>query len=346
MITAMRVMFVVLAFALVTMASRGYAQVAAPSKSTDAASLGLADLTDDLSRQQLFGEIKAADRKGNANETARAEEATQTFNLEGPFRFPGDTKYDTALDKPRVDAHFGVDVSHYTDSAFPFELLKARNVQFLYMKATQGVRGLDGKFAYFWKRAGDLPKGKQVHRGAYHFLSACQNTDCQLDPTDWGKRQADTFVKVIRANGGLLPTDMPPVVDLEWDKPTRAAPDRWQNYEAKDIAAVVDAFVTEVQTQLHRTPMIYTTRAWWNERMKELPITATMKRTPLWLADYSKSSRASEEPRTIGDAKWALWQFTDAGTMAVGFSDAFDTNIYKGSLPALYKTLEVDEFAG
>jgi lysozyme len=345
MVTATRLMSVVCVFAVLTVAEHGYAQIAAPASPTDAASLGLTELTDDLSRQQLFGEIQAADRKGGANETARAEEATQTFNLVGPFRFPGDTAYDSALNKPRVDSYFGVDISHYTTSAFPIDFLKVRNVQFLYMKATQGAQGLDGKFAYFWKRAGDLPYGKQVHRGAYHFLSACRDTDCQLDPANWGKRQADTFVKVIRANGGLLPTDMPPVVDLEWDKLTRTAPDRWQNYEAKDIAAVVDAFVTEVLGQLHRAPMIYTARVWWNERMNAMPMTATMKRTPLWLADYSKSSRASEDPRTIGGAKWALWQFTDAGTMATGFNDSFDTNIYKGSLPALYKMLEVKEFA-
>jgi len=346
MFTATRFMSVVFGVAVAAIAAHGYAQVATPGAPTDAASLGLIELTDDLSRQQLFGEIQAADRNGSANETARAEEATQIFNLVGPFRFPGDTTYDSALNQPRVDSYFGVDISHYTTSAFPIDLLKVRNVKFLYMKATQGTRGLDGKFAYFWKRTGDLPIGKKVHRGAYHFLAACKDAECQLDPANWGKLQADTFLKVIRANGGLLSTDMPPVVDLEWDKATRTAPDRWQNYLAKDIAAVVDAFVIEVRTQLHRAPMIYTTSVWWNERMKAMPMTTTMKTTPLWLADYSKSSRASEVPRTIGDSKWALWQFTDSGTMATGLSDAFDTNIYKGSLPSLYKTLGVEEFAG
>jgi lysozyme len=340
--------FVSAGFVLVAVAAatHGFAQVATPAGPTDAASLGLTDLTDDLSRQQLFREIQAADRHGNAKDTARAEAATQKFNLVGPFRFPGDTTYDSALNQPRKDSFFGVDISHYTASAFPVDLLKVRNVQFLYMKATQGALGLDGKFADFWKRAGGLPNGKQVHRGAYHFLTACEDTDCQLDPANWGKKQANTFAKVVKANGGLLPTDMPPVVDLEWDKATGTAPDRWQNYAAKDIAAVVDAFVTEVQAQLHRIPMIYTTRAWWNERMKAMPMTAMMKKTPLWLADYSKSSRASEVPRTIGGAQWVLWQFTDAGTMATGFNEAFDSNIYKGSLPALYKKLGVEEFPG
>lgn len=311
---------------------------------TDAASLGLTDLTGDLSRQELFAEIRAADARGTPADAKRAQESIQTFSLVGPFRFPGDTTYDSALNKPRVNSFFGVDISHYTNSAFPIELLKVRNIQFLYMKATQGAGSLDGKFAAFWARAGKLPRGSQVHRGAYHFLSACNGNDCTVDPVNWGKRQASTFVKVVKANGGLLATDMPPVVDLEWDKASSAGADRWANRKPKDILLVIDAFTAEVKAQLNRTPMIYTARSWWNERMNGLPMSDTMKRSPLWLADYSKSSRASEIPRTIPGAAWTLWQFTDAGTMASGFNGGFDANIYKGSLPALYATLGVTEF--
>jgi len=320
------------------------AQAVATGASTDAASLGLTELTDDMSRQQLFGEILATDRLGTPSETARAAAAIQKFSLVGPFRFPSDTTYDSNLNKPRVDSYFGVDISHYTDSSFPVELLKVRNVRFLYMKATQGTQGLDGKFAYFWKRAGDLPKDKQVHRGAYHFLSACQNTDCSIAPAKWGKMQAETFVKVVKANGGLLPTDMPPVVDLEWDKASKTAPDRWQNRSPQEIVQIVDAYLNEVQAQLGRTPMIYSAQSWWSERMKAVPMSNSMKATRLWLADYSKSSRASEAPRSIGDAKWVLWQFTDAGTMATGFNAGFDANIYKGPLPEFYQSLGVREF--
>ncbi|MDE0854073.1 MAG: GH25 family lysozyme, partial [Nevskia sp.] len=217
MLRSIRWTTLLFAFGMLTTAAKGQISTAAPEP-TDAASLGLADLTDDLSRQQLFEEIQAADRTGSRDDAARLEQATQTFNLVGPFRFPGDTTFDSALNKPRVNSFFGVDISHYTNPAFPMEMLKVRNVEFLYMKATQGAYGLDGRFAYFWKRAGALPAGKQIHRGAYHFLSACQGGDCTIDPAKWGTMQADTFIKVIKSNGGLLPTDMPPVVDLEWDK--------------------------------------------------------------------------------------------------------------------------------
>ncbi|WP_327195911.1 GH25 family lysozyme [Novosphingobium capsulatum] len=317
---------------------------AAKAGPTDAGTLGLTELTDDLSRQQLFEEIQASDRQGAPSDAARAQEAVETFNLTGPFRFPTDTTYDSALGKPRENSYFGVDISHYTSNAFPIEELSKRNVRFLYMKATQGASSLDGKFAYFWKRTGDLPKGKQVHRGAYHFLSACRGADCTSDPAAWGKAQAATFVKVVKANGGLAPTDMPPVVDLEWDKASSSGPDRWANRPAAQIIAVIDAFLKETEAQLHRKPMIYTARSWWNERMGAAAMSPTMKSASLWLADYSRSSRASEVPRSIGDAKWALWQFTDAGTMATGFNGGFDANIYKGALPEFYSSLGVQEF--
>ncbi len=323
----------------------GAGGVQAQPSPTDAASLGLTELSDDMSRQQLFAEIQATDRKGSPGEVARADEAVQTFNLVGPFRFPGDAAYDSTLNKPRINSLFGVDVSHYTSTSFPIELLSVRNVLFLYMKATQGSTGLDGKFASFWKRAGDLPQGRRVHRGAYHFLSACQGTDCRVPAAKWGKLQADTFIKVINANGGLLATDMPPVVDLEWDKASSTGPDRWQNRSAEDIEGVVDAFVTEVQAQLGRTPMIYTARSWWNGRMGTTLMTAAMKSATWWLADYSKSSRAGEDPRTISNTPWALWQFTDSGTMATGFNSGFDTNIWKGAPSEFYRRLAVQEFS-
>ncbi len=309
---------------------------------TDAASLGLTELTDDSSRQQLFGEILQHDRQAGGSAATSAMEATEKFSLLGPFLFPNDTTYDAALQQPRTNSFFGVDISHYTASEFPIDQLKARNIRFLYMKATQGSGGLDGKFALFWKKAGGLPAGKQVHRGAYHFLSACRGSDCGVDPAAWGRQQADTFVKVVKANG-LLATDMPPVVDLEWDKGGGSA-DRWAARSPTQILATVDAFLTEVNAKLQRRPMIYTARAWWDERMGATVMSATMKASPLWLADYSKKSRGSEIPRTIAGAKWTLWQFTDASKMANGFSQPFDSNIYKGKLENLYTALGVQEF--
>lgn len=305
---------------------------------TSAQALGLSDLTDDLSRQDLFAEIRQAD---SAVDPARADKAAQYFSLYGPFRFPNDVEFDSALHKPRKDSLFGVDISHYTSSAFPIEQLKMRKVLFIYMKATQGTGSLDSKFADFWARTGKLPQGRQVHRGAYHFLSS---GNPQIPAADWGKAQALTFIKVIKANGGLLTTDMPPVVDLEWDKASKNGPDRWMNRQPAEIIAMVEAYLEEVQTELHRTPMIYTARSWWRERMGPEAQFATFSAYPLWLADYSTTSQASEVPKTINGIRWALWQYTERAQMAIGFSGAFDANIYKGKIEGFYSSLGVAEF--
>jgi lysozyme len=305
---------------------------------TSAAALGLTDLTDDLSRQDLFAEIREADVAADSSGTTAS---AQYFNLYGPFRFPNDVDFDTALNEPRKDSLFGVDISHYTNSAFPIEQLRTRKIRFLYMKATQGTGSLDSKFAGFWSRAGKLPKGSEVHRGAYHFLSS---GDPRVPAEDWGRAQAATFIKVIKANGGLLPTDMPPVVDLEWDKASKDGPDRWQGRKPAEIIAMTKAYLTAVETGLHRTPMIYTARSWWRERIGSETEFAALSTYPLWLADYSKTSRASEVPTTINGVRWALWQYTEAATMAIGFNGAFDANIFKGKTDAFYTSLGVAEF--
>ncbi|KHK52815.1 hypothetical protein PI87_18595 [Ralstonia sp. A12] len=332
---------------LLAVASTTYAQSqpsavtgsdASDAPGTSAAALGLGELTDELSRGDLFALIRQADA---AADPKGANQAVEYFNLYGPFRFPNDVEVDAVEKKPRQDSLFGVDVSHYTSFAFPIEQLHTKKVQFVYIKATQGADYLDPKFSNFWSRAGRLPKGSQVHRGAYHFLSS---GDPGIPAQEWGKAQAATFVKVIKVNGGLLATDMPPVVDLEWDKARRDAPDRWAKRKPAEIIEMVSAFLSAVETELHRKPMIYTARAWWRERIGSEALFGNLSSYPLWLADYSKTARASEVPNSINDARWALWQYTETATMAIGFKDPFDANIFKGKTSAFYSLLGVAKF--
>lgn len=305
---------------------------------TSAAELGLQNLADDLSRQDLFAQVRTA----SITEEGAVSDADVTFfNLWGPFRFPNDVDFDAALQKPRENSIFGVDISHYTSLGFPIENLRQKKVRFVYMKATQGTRYLDDHFAQFWARTGSLPQGAEVHRGAYHFLSA---GDPATSPRAWGEAQAKTFVKVILANKGLRKTDMPPVVDLEWDKASPDGPDRWAQRSPDDIIEVVLGFVEQVKSDLGVVPMVYTARAWWDERIKSEAMIGKLSSYPLWGADYSRRSRASEIPKTIQQQAWAMWQYTDGATMAIGFSKPFDANIYKGDEATFYKTFHVEKF--
>ena len=315
--------------------SAGVGSNASDVPGTSAAALGLAELTDEPSRSDLFALIRLADAATNP------DGAKEDFNLYGSFRFPNDVEVDIVEKKPRQDSLFGVDVSHYTSYAFPIEQLHTKKVRFVYIKATQGSDYLDPKFSNFWSRAGKLPKGSQVHRGAYHFLSC---GDPGISAQAWGKAQAATFVKVIKANGGLLATDMPPVVDLEWDKAKTDGPDRWAKRKPAEIIEMVSTFLSTVEAELHRKPMIYTAKSWWRERIGSDTLFGTLSSYPLWLADYSNTARASEVPDSINGAHWALWQYTETATMAIGFKDPFDANIFKGTTSAFYSLLGVAEF--
>ncbi|NGZ82791.1 glycoside hydrolase family 25 protein [Duganella aceris] len=287
----------------------------------------LKPLTNEPSRQALFDLIKKAE------ETQNHSDGVEFFNLYGPFRFPNDALYDVVEKKDRADSIFGVDLSHYTPSSFPFASLRKKQVGFAYLKATQGTGYMDGKFATFWQQLGKLPQDQQVHRGAYHFLSAERDAVAQ----------ASTFVAFLAKNGGLKPTDMPPVMDLEWDKASLNAPDRWANKTPDQIVVAAKAWLESVEKQTGRKPMIYTSLAWWRERVGPDRLSEFVA-YPLWIADYSRTSRALEAIKMPQRTAWTLWQFTDGATMAAGFEGGFDANIFKGSEADFYKNLGVQRF--
>lgn len=290
----------------------------------------LQELTTQPSRKALY-KLIAADHKQT---TKPSDRSLEIFSLYGPFAFPTDALFDVNEKKPRENAIFGVDLSHYTPDDFPIESLRKREVMFAYLKATQGTGFQDGKFASFWTRLGKLPPGQQVHRGAYHFLSAAQN----------GADQAAAFVDFLALQGGLQATDLPPVMDLEWDKEHVDSPDRWAALTPDQIVATTRAWLTAVRQKTGRQPMIYTSWAWWKgrigaERLQEFAD------TPLWFADYSESARAIEVPTLPAGAQWTLWQFTESATMAAGYDGDFDANIFKGSTAQFYQRMNVQPFA-
>src|SRR5215475_4705298 len=181
-------------------------------------------LADEPSRADLFAQYIVP--------KTRPEEA-QSFALLGPFVFPTDTTIDKTKNAARTDVIFGIDISHYEDASIRFDLMRDQNIRFVYVKATQGVGYKDGKFAQFWNAIGALPPEKKVLRGPYHFLASSG------DPV----AQADSFLKLLNENGGLKPGDLPPVLDLEWDKASAGGPDRWQGHSPDAILNAVLAWL-------------------------------------------------------------------------------------------------------
>jgi hypothetical protein len=89
---------------------------------TGVAAAPLQELTTQPSRKDLF-KLVIADSKSS---TAPSDSAREIFSLYGPFAFGTDAIFDVKEKKPREDAIFGIDLSHYTPDDFPIGLGNCR----------------------------------------------------------------------------------------------------------------------------------------------------------------------------------------------------------------------------
>src|SRR6266478_76036 len=88
----------------------------------------------------------------------------------------------------------GIDVSHWQGVISWLKV--ATEIDFAYIKATDGAHGQDSRFAVNWSKS----KIAGVPRGAYHFFRSDQEVQAQVD----------NFFSAYPEEG-----DLPPALDLE-----------------------------------------------------------------------------------------------------------------------------------
>ncbi len=91
----------------------------------------------------------------------------------------------------------GVDVSRYQGN-IQWDVIAGQDVQFAFIKATEGSSYQDPLFAFNWEEC----RKNRIYAGAYHFFSF----------ESGGDTQAQNFINTV----GELQDDLPPVVDLEF----------------------------------------------------------------------------------------------------------------------------------
>ena len=218
----------------------------------------------------------------------------------------------------RSDAVFGIDVSHYTTDncgcQIDWDRVANQKVAFVYAKATEGVSYKDSTFDKHWSELGKRPK---LHRGAYHFLRADADIEAQVK-------------KFLDKMGPLQPGDLPPAMDLEWDVyrdstrtwHPRDGSDYWSNLEPDEILARALKWLQLVERETGRVPVIYTSRAWWMQRIKDESKLELLKRYPIWISAMEDTDLRLEKPgakgRWAGKWNWTLWQFTNMGDLTTG----------------------------
>ena len=190
----------------------------------------------------------------------------------------------------------GVDVSHY-QGEIDWNALAAQDIQFAYIKATEGSTYVDEHFAENYREA----RQTEIRVGAYHFFS--------FDSS--GVTQAENFIETVEAYDGMLP----PVVDVEFYGNKAADPP-----DSEEVRSQLQAYLDAVEEAYGMRPVIYATYESWELYIKEM-----FDGYPLWIRDIWNQPRSSVD--------WTLWQYTNRGRLK-GFSGEepyVDLNVFKGS---------------
>ena len=175
----------------------------------------------------------------------------------------------------------GVDVSAY-QADIDMNRLKEQNIEFIYIKATEGSTIQDERFAANWENA----KNAALVAGAYHFFS--------YDSP--GKTQAENFIKTVGTDieGRLLP-----VVDVEYYG------DKEQNPPDKaDVVRELKVFLELLEKEYGVKPMIYTRSEIYDNYLKGE------------FDDYKKWISSFYTPISWNyQDEWYIWQYLNHGEL-------------------------------
>jgi GH25 family lysozyme M1 (1,4-beta-N-acetylmuramidase) len=235
----------------------------------------------------------------------------------------------------------GLDVARY-EPVIDWAKLRAQEIRFVFIKATQRSDYVDPKFLTHWTNA----KQAGILRGAYHFL------DPDVDAT----AQARHFLDTVK----LEPGDLPPVLDLE-DVPdfSNVTPAPQKGKGAKTVqqglkmkiftnTQIINSAATwlaYVEQATGRRPILYSSPAFLGSRMvgpKGLPSWANQY--VLWIANYLNHpvTEADLPLQPHGWSNWSFWQYSDHEMLDGIYNDdgrtqtAVDKNFFRGSLEDLY----------
>jgi GH25 family lysozyme M1 (1,4-beta-N-acetylmuramidase) len=181
----------------------------------------------------------------------------------------------------------GVDVADYqhpNGAAITWTSVRASGQSFAIVKATESTDYVNSYVTS--DSAGARAAGLTV--GLYHFA---RPTLTSGSPLPDAAAEADHFAAQVKAVGGA---QLPPTLDLEVTGGLTPA----------QLAQWTGAFLTRVQSDTGRRPMIYTGPYFWDDDVASTAFSSY----PLWEADYTTAAA----PMTFGGwSGWSLWQYSD-----------------------------------
>lgn len=200
----------------------------------------------------------------------------------------------------------GIDVSHY-QGAVDWEEIAAQDVDFAFIKATEGSSHVDEYFYDNWQAAAQT----ELYVGAYHFFS--------FDSP--GQTQAELFIDTV----GDLKGKLAPAIDIEYYGEKEKDPPK-QEAVRKELRDMLEILEEHYQ----KTPVIYTTYKVYDRYLK-----GEFEEYPLWLRNVYYPPMGD-----LGE-KWTFWQYTDRAVLEgyEGEEKYIDRNVFRGTLDELEELL-------
>jgi lysozyme len=291
----------------------------------------------------FFGGITAAQSQDD-EDYSRAELFSITrfqdtgavdYSLPPRFSFP---------DNARDSSTFGIDVSHHVydncKCAIEWSAIAQKKINFVYLKATQGLTFLDPTVKDDIKALHVLGT---LDAGVFHFMTS----------TDDAGKQADFFVHNLRSFGKL---QLIPSLDLEWHLGpiTDACPgdaivkikrsngtvvekcDLWYTLTGGEIISRTNIVLDAIKNENGAEPLLYTNAQWFKTRVGNGARIKDLHTKLIWITDYSKDGLGTERPQVPNGAPWVLWQFTEAARVKSGSNTLqIDASIFEGDLASL-----------
>ena len=191
----------------------------------------------------------------------------------------------------------GVDVSAYQGQV-DWDTLSSQDIDFAYIKATEGSTFKDSCFEYNWKEAGET----DLRIGAYHFFSFESS----------GEKQAANFIDSV----DVIPMMLPPVIDVEYYG-------KYQNeddIDVDEIRAELRNMINILKEEYGVNPVLYVSEETYNTIVAQ-----EFSDCDIWYRSvYGKID---------GDLDWTFWQYSNRHRLNgyEGEEPFIDMNVFYGT---------------
>lgn len=215
------------------------------------------------------------------------------------YFFYKNNKQSNTFDKSNKYSVRGIDVSHHNPILNWIEV-KNDDVNFAYIKATEGITHDDRNYPYNYK----LAKENNVKIGSYHFYNFGVS----------GREQAKHFIRIAKCESG----DLIPAIDVEH------SPFNPYSKDSAFVGSVIKELKIMEQVMYEHygvRPMIYT-----NMDCYKLYVKDHFPDNPIWISSLNK------EPDNVDN--WVIWQFSHHGKLKSHDGD-LDLNYFRYTIDRL-----------